>query len=525
MTVLYNGNIITMTEAGTVQALGFENGKIVFVGDDEQAMKLDADNRVDLQGKTLLPGFHDGHMHMANYGCMAESVTLFDCKSAEECVKKAKAYLDAHPDVPYLFARGFNEDYYAEKRYPTMEELDSISDTIPVTMVRVCGHVSVCNSYAIDKIKKLPQAAALEDQIIDGRLYEYAVDLFGMILPKPDLKAVQRKLLAAMKDMNACGITACQTDDFCSIAGADDRMIIAAFRDLEQKGLMTLRVYEQCLFTSKPPFDRFLSDGNRTGMGSDLFRIGPLKLLQDGSLGAKTALLRAPYKDSDSCGIANFTQDELDEMVLTAQKHDMQIAVHCIGDGALEMTLEALEKADAQYPRKDAKNGIVHVQITDRPLLERMKADDLVAYIQPVFVDYDMDIADKRVRGDLSEIYAWKTMEELGILTVGGSDSPVESFDILNNIYYAVTREHLSGGPEGGWMPHQKVDVMTALRMFTLNPAKACFAEEKIGSIAVGKYADFAVLEDDPTKVEAYRIKDIKVLATVLEGKTVYGNF
>lgn len=522
MTVYYNGNILTMTDVGRVEAIGFEGDRIVFVGSNEQAKELSEANLVNLHGKTLLPGFHEGHMHLASYGNIMDGVTLFDCKSAEECVDKAKAYLDAHPGLPYLFARGYNEDHFTEKRHPTKVELDSISDTVPVTMVRVCGHMSVCNSYAMEQIEKLPRAAQFVDQMVDGILYENACELFGEILPKPDLESVKHKLLTAMQDLNACGTTACQTDDFGAIAGADDRMILAAYRELEREGKMTVRVYEQCLFTEKKGFNRFLADGNRTGMGSDYLRIGPLKLLQDGSLGARTALLRKPYRNSDSLGIANFTQSELDDMVLTAQQNGMQIAVHCIGDGAMEMTLSAIEKAQKICPRADARHGIVHVQITDRKLLERMKQDDLVAYIQPVFVDYDMEIVEDRIEGDLSEIYAWKTMEELGILTVGGSDAPVESFDVLGNLYYAVTREHLNGGPQGGWMPHQKVDIMTALRMFTSNPAKACFAEQHLGTLAVGKYADFVLLDRDPTAAAPHEIKDIGVCMTVVGGKTVF---
>lgn len=152
-----------------------------------------------------------------------------------------------------------------------------------------------------------------------------------------------------------------------------------------------------------------------------------------------------------------------------------------------------------------------------------MKQDDVIAYIQPVFVDYDMDMVKDRINGDMQDIYAWKTMEELGILTVGGSDAPVESFDVLNNIYYAVTREHLTGGPKGGWLPHQKVTAYDAVKIFTANGAKACFMEDQIGRLLPGMSADMVVLSDDSMRVSPHSIKDIGVCATVVNGKNVYG--
>ena len=526
-TLLYNGRIYTMEAEGkTVQAIGIENGKIVFIGSDADAEKLSAVNRIDLQGRTVLPGFIEGHMHLASYGHIYHHLTLFHCRSVEECLEEIRRYQTAHPKAAYVFARGWNEDYFTEKRYPTREELDAVCPDVPVELVRVCGHMSVCNSCAIEKIDQLPQAAAFRDvdQIVDGFLYENAIELFDAILPEPTLEEVEEMLLYAMKDLNQCGITTCQTDDFGAIAGAGWDRIIEAYKDLEARGLMTVRVYEQCLFTQQRQFEEFLAAGHRTGQGEEYFKIGPLKLLQDGSLGAKTALLTKPYKDSDDCGIAIFTQDELDSIIGLAHRSDMQIAVHCIGDGAMNMVLDSLEKSQRLWPRPDCRHGIVHVQLSTRKILERMAANDMIAYIQPVFVDYDMDMVPQRVAGPFEDIYAWKTMEDLGILTVGGSDAPVESFDVINNWYYAVTREHLKGGPEGGWLPEQKVSAYQAVSMFTTHGAKACFQESEIGRLLLGMKADLVVLSADPFVVEGHEIRNIRVEMTMVSGRVVYSN-
>ncbi len=524
-TLLYNGRIYTMEEEGqAVQAIGIENDKIVFVGSNAEAEKLGAENRIDLQGRTVLPGFNEGHMHLASYGHIYHHVTLFHCCSVEECLDEVRRYRSEHPQAAYVFARGWNEDYFTEKRYPTKEELDAVCPDVPVELVRVCGHMSVCNSCAIDKIDQLSQAAAFRaaDQIVDGFLYENAIELFDAILPPPTLEEVEEMLLYAMRDLNKCGITTCQTDDFGAIAGAGWDRIIEAYKDLEARSLMTVRVYEQCLFTRLTQFEEFLAAGHRSGQGGEYFKIGPLKLLQDGSLGAKTALLTKPYEDSSDYGIAIFTQDELDSMIGLAHRNQMQIAVHCIGDGAMNMVLDSFEKVQRLWPRSDCRHGIVHVQLSTREILERMAKNDVIAYIQPVFVDYDMDMVPQRVSGPLQDIYAWKSMEDLGILTVGGSDAPVESFDVLNNLYYAVTREHLKGGPAGGWLPEEKVSAYQAVSMFTTHGAKACFQESKIGRLLPGMLADLVVLSNDPFEVDGHALREVQVEMTMISGRVVY---
>lgn len=212
-------------------------------------------------------------------------------------------------------------------------------------------------------------------------------------------------------------------------------------------------------------------------------------------------------------------------MILLAHREKMQIAVHCIGDRAMEMTLASLEKAQREYPRTDCRHGLVHVQLSNRRILEKMAENQVIAYIQPVFVEYDMDMAPQRVEEAQQEcIYAWKTMEELGILTVGGSYAPIENFDVLNNIYYAVTREKLSGGPQGGWMPEQRVSVREALAMVTTHGAKACFQEEQLGRLRPGMMADLTVLSEDPFEAEPHCLPQIQIRATLSGGRLVYEN-
>lgn len=524
--ILYGGSVYSMAEEGAAQAIGVKDGKICFVGSDEEAALLPAKKRIDLQGQTVLPGFNEGHMHLASYAFTYYNVPLFDCESVEACGQAVRAYIKAHPQASWVYARGWNEDYFTTHRYPAKADLDAISTEIPILMVRVCGHLGVCNSAAFEQIKALPEAASWRKQMQEesGLLYEGACELFYRILPKPTNEYVEELLTAGMQDLNRCGITTCQTDDFVAIPGADWRQMMEVYQQLEQKGRMTVRVYEQCIFENQNGLQEFLEAGYRTGQGGDYFKIGPLKLIQDGSLGARTALLKRPYMGTkEEYGLAVFNQQELDAMILLAHREGMQLAVHCIGDRAMEMVLDALEKAQKEAPREDCRHGLVHVQLSNMAILERMRRDDVIAYIQPVFVEYDMDMVSQRIEKERQEaIYAWKSMEDLGILTVGGSDAPIESFNVLNNLYYAVTREKLSGGPVGGWKPEQKVSIKEAVSMFTTHGAKACFQEDEIGRLLPGMQADLVILSDDPFAVEPHQLPNIQVRATIVGGKCVY---
>ena len=526
--ILFNGVVHTMDkEKPEAQAVGIKDGKICFVGTNEEAAALEAAEKVDLEGKTVLPGFNEGHMHLGGYAFSNLNVKLMDAKSSKEVVAALKQRLEEKPESKWLYGRGWNDQNFEdEKRYPSKEEMDSVSTEIPVIVVRACGHASVVNSLALEKIMALPDAAPLMGEYIHpetGVLNEQATKLFYKIMEERTVDEVEEMLHFGLTKLAECGITCCQSDDLKAIPAAPWRTVIQAYKNLEAKGEMPVRIYEQCLCGTVAEYEEFLAEGHRTGQG-DVFKIGPLKLLLDGSLGARTAALTKPYVGTeDQYGILVHNQETMNEFVTLAQKNDMQIAVHCIGDKAMEVTLEAVEVANKAYPRTDCRHGIVHAQLTTKEILNRMAKDEIVAYIQPVFVPTDMDITEARVGYDwMQETYAWKTMNELGILTVGGSDAPVESFDVMDNLYFAVTRQKKNGFPEGGWLPHEKVSAYEAVEMFTTHAAKAMFAENELGQVKEGFKADLVVLAEDVFAVEDAKIKDIAICETIMNGKTTY---
>ena len=229
----FNGIVRTMGEENPIaQALGVLDGKIVFVGSDDEAKMLEAAEKIDLDGKLMLPGFNEGHMHLGTYSFANMNVKLFETKSVEECLERMKARLEETPDMKWMYARGFNDQSFeVEKRYPTREELDSVSNQIPIMAVRACGHAAVVNSVAMDKIVKLPEAEEMLGNRIHpetGEVDEAAVKLFYKVMDELTVEDAEKFLSFGMKKLAECGITSCQTDDLKGIPAAQRRTVIQA---------------------------------------------------------------------------------------------------------------------------------------------------------------------------------------------------------------------------------------------------------------------------------------------------------
>lgn len=533
--IFYNGIIHTMDKAvPKAEAVAVKDGIIIHVGSNEDVLKLRTESTAmyDMDGKTMLPGFCDSHMHLLSYGYSLEKVNLYSAKSMDDLIKLGQDFLKEHPGLTWLQGRGWNTDDWEDKRYPNRYDLDKITTEIPMFYTRSCAHIISVNSKALEVMgvtRDTPQVpgGSIEKDINGeplGIFAEAARDLIYNALPKLTVSDIKRLIVKGAKEVLSCGITTVHTDDFEAIAAGEYQKVLDAYHQLEQEGNLPVRIYEQCLLASVPLLEKFLNEGHHTNEGSPMFRIGTLKLLVDGSLGGKTAFLRKPYKNDPSTkGIATFTQEELDKLVSMAQASGLMISPHNIGDGAMEMDLNAIENAQIQYPRADMRHALIHCQITDLDLLKRCRDLNVVMHVQPAFIDSDMHIVKDYVGEELEKSsYAWKTMMDMGLPVAFGSDAPVISFNVMDGIYCAVTRKDLKGFPESGWLPDQKMSVYDAVYAYTMGGAYASYDEGKKGSIRNGKYADFAVLDKDVFSVPEEEIKDIKVCMTVLDGKVVY---
>jgi len=509
------------------------DGRFVFVGhtDEAHAAYPDADC-VDLKGRFVCPGFNDSHMHLLELGCALTQAQLQNhTSSLAEVLQAVRQFALEHPQEDWILGRGWNHDFFAdENRFPTREDLDAVCPDKPCLITRACGHVAVANSCALRLCGIEDSAPVVSGGTVQcdesgrpsGILEENAISFVSSRIPAPDREGIKRRLILAMETVASFGITSVQSDDFCALEVPFEEVILA-YQELKSEGRMTVRVYEQCLLPTEELLTRFLRAGYHTGWGDEIFQLGPLKLLTDGSLGARTAYLRAPYSDApNSCGTAIYTQEALNSMVMNAHKAGMQIAAHAIGDGAAEAVLQAVERAQAAHPRSDTRHGIVHAQILTSEQAERMGKLGMHAYIQPIFLDYDTQIVFPRIGDRALDAYPAASLSKHGVSSSGGSDCPVELCDVMKGIQCAVTRKSVTHPAEQPYLPHEALTLSKALCCFTRDGAYASFEENKKGCITPGHYADFTVLGIDPFETDPVWIHRIPIHAVYMNGTQVF---
>ena len=511
------------------QAFLEEDGKFLAVGSDETVLSHNADRVVDLEGKFVCAGFNDSHMHLLNLGQALSVAPLhLYTGSLQEMLLCLGAMEPGRGG--WILGRGWNQDLFQDgQRMPNRRDLDKVSTEYPVCAVRACGHAMAVNSKALEILgigKNNPEIPGgeivTEEGIPNGILLDNAMDLVYAAIPAPTKEELKEMLRAGCKMLNSYGITSCHSDDYCVFQNVPWQRIHEAYGELAEAGELTVRVYEQANFTNLSSLCAFLEVGNHTGKGTAFFKIGPLKMLGDGALGARTAYLTEPYQDApETRGLSVFTPQVFDEMIGHAHKQSMQVAVHCIGDACLDLVLSSIEKALTAHPRENHRHGIVHCQITRPDQLQKIADLNLHVYAQSIFLDYDLHIVEDRVGKELaSSSYSWKTLMNKGVSVSNGSDCPVELPNVMGGIQCALTRRDLKGA--GPYLPQEAFSLQEALDSFTKAGARASFEETVKGQIQPGMLADFVVLGENPFKADPNKLKDIPVLAVYLDGKQVY---
>lgn len=536
-TIYYNAKVYT-GELPLQEAFVVEDDRFVYVGTEAEARALAAvgDVEVDLEGRFVCAGFDDSHMHLLSFGNVLQQARLDEhTGSLEEMITYLQAFVADHPEVFWIQGRGWNQDFFTDvDRMPDRWDLDRVTTERPLCMVRACGHGLVVNSKALellDVTEDVPQPEGGEIGITDGQLngrfFDNAMGLVYNAIAAPTKEEIKAMIRTACQALNSYGITSCQSDDFCCFINLPWQVVNEAYQELEAAGELTVRVYEQANLFTLENLSSFIGAGYNTGVGSSMYRIGPLKMLGDGALGARTAYLSIPYADDPTTkGLPVFTQQEFDEMIGYANEHGMQVAVHAIGDACLDMVLDAYEKALTAHPRADHRHGIVHCQITRADQLERIARLGLIVYAQTIFLDYDTHIVEARAGAELaSTSYRWKTLMQKGVSVSNGSDCPVERPFALGGIQCAVTRKSLRDLPEHpafAYHPEEAFTVQEAIDSFTKGSAYSSFQEGKKGVIKPGVPADFVVLEKNLFEVPEEELKDVAVVETVLNGRSVY---
>lgn len=526
--LLYNGKIKTVdSKNNEYKRVGISENKIVLLDNNEGISDIIAKKSINLEGKLVLPGFIDTHLHTLEYAEQKTAVNLFTTTSVDEILDNCRKHLEKYGLYQgWLIGNGWNQNKFVDGRDMIYKgDLDKISTEFPIVVVRTCVHIAVVNSKALELILSSEDAKKLLDYIDveNGILKEGAITLYKKLLPKPNIEEIKKLILLGQEDYAKFGITSVHSADlFSAVPEENWQDLVTAYEELNNEKKLQVRTYEQCMFFKYEVFEKFANAGYRTGQGDNFFKIGPLKIITDGSLGARTAYMNESYADDKNTkGILILNEEKMREFLNKAKEIDMQVAVHTIGDGAGEMAVRLLNEKN-NYINKN-RDGIVHAQITTPEIFEQMKKGDITAYIQPVFIDSDMEIAEARVGYEkASTSYAWKTLMDMGLLISGGSDAPVVSFNVLENIFFAVTRKNTKCQPENGWFPQEKLSIDEAVRLFTINGARHSFEEDVKGSLEIGKLADLVVLEKDIYTIPENEIKDVNINMTILDGKIVY---
>lgn len=541
---IQNAKIATMDSANPLaESAVVVGGFFAFVGSLQNAEAYLQEHPcpdisvLDCGGEFLMPGFNDSHMHYLHYAKSKSSVDLTGCTALSEVILRMRRGFEQsyRPDSGlWLIGEGWNQDYFTdEKRFPTADDLNEITTEYPLLIMRSCFHIGVLNQkamelYGISADTASRFGACVETDargIPNGVVKEEVLDDIKSFLPAPSAQQLMDLLVDTQADLFRNGITSVQSDDLKYMPADSVYTILSLLREAGETGRLRLRIAEQALLPQKSELDQFLYEkGIDDSYGNRTFKISCIKLLADGSLGARTALMRKPYHDApDTKGLAVYDQASLDALVLEAHKNNIAVAIHAIGDGAIELCLNAFARARQEYPYLHPRHGIVHCQITDAKQLRRFKELDVLAYIQPIFLDYDIHIVTDRVGRELaSTSYAWKTYIDSGVHTAFGTDCPVESFRPLPGIYCAVTRCDLKGN--GPFLAEQRLTREQALYGYTAAGAYASHDEAVKGKIKAGMYADFITLDTDLLTCPAEALLHANVTRTYIDGTCVYDN-
>jgi hypothetical protein len=526
--VLVNGRVWT-GEPGrpVVEALALRGTTVLAVGTSADIRKLSGKGTdvVDLRGRFVAPGFIDGHLHLLGGSQSLDELRLDDAETFAAVVQHVKDWAVAHPDAHWVTGEGWMYAAFPDGM-PSRLQLDAVVPSRPAWLVSYDGHTGWANSMAL-RIASVtretadpPGGAVVRDANGEptGVLKESAMDLVGRLAPKLLPHEKERALRRGIAQLASWGLTTVHQ------AGIGEEELELLSRALE--AVPRLRVYA-ALDIERNPTPEALSrqDALRKRFSSDRLRVGAVKGYVDGVVEARTAAMFAPYA-GDGTGLPNWTQEELDRAVAAYDRTGWQVMLHAIGDRGIDMALTAFERAARANGTTGRRHRVEHIEVPRPADLPRFKAAGIVASTQAMFPYpnrnhlgvYVPTLGPERARRAL----AFKAIDDAGAVQSFGSDWPVFTAEVVRGIACAVTRTTAEGTPAGGWEPSQRLTAEAALRHFTVDAAFAERAEKEKGTLAPGKLADFVVLSQDLLAVPPGRLKDTKVLLTVLGGQDTW---
>jgi len=528
-TVYLNGNIYTVDEKQPkASAVAISGQKLVYVGSDKGAKAYvgKATKVVDLKGKTVLPGLIEGHMHYTGEGQKMLQVFVFWLPK-DQILARVKAEAAKLPAGTWIIGRGWNQEVWPDKKFPTKEDLDAVAPNHPVALTRACGHALWVNSKAlqiagIDKNTPNPEGGTIEKDAAGnptGILNETAMRIVrGKIAPMTD-ERLREAMLKAQEEMFSYGITSVMSAGTSgTITSVKENELLS---ELYGKGLLKVRIYNM---VNMDDAKHYYKKGPQIGLYGDRLTIRAIKFYADGSLGARSALMLEPYSDKPGeKGVERTSAAVLYEGYKEAYRNGFQISTHAIGDGANRRVVDLYEKTMKDVPRKDSRPRIEHFQCATALDIDRIARLKIIPAMQGIHATSDKNMAEKRIGPErIKYAYAWRKVIKSGSVIVNGSDAPVEPVNPYWGLYASVTRMDNDGQPDGGWYIGEGMTREEALKSFTIWAAFGQYEEKTKGSLQKGKLADLVVIDRDYMKCPAKEIKDIKALLTVVGGEEVY---
>lgn len=526
--LLVNGTVYTVDdERPLAEAIAVRGERIVAVGTTAD-LKADftAERVIDLQGKPVYPGFTDAHAHMEGLGAALMNLDLGDAASPEEIGERVAARIQSLPPGGWLRGRGWDQNRWKSRQFPTRKILDAVAPDVPVYLTRIDGHAVWVNSRALEIAGISASTPDPEGGRIvrDGRgeptgvFVDNAIDILGSHLPVPSEEERTRAVERAVQECLKAGLTEVH-DMGVDLQGID------IYRKLIQQGKFPFRVYA-AIDGAGATWQFYRQHGPESGNGR--LTVRAVKLYADGALGSRGAALIEPYADDPgNRGLTLLSSEEIKRVSLDALNLGFQVCVHAIGDRANHIVLNVFE--DVLRPLPDhgltARFRVEHAQVLEAADIPRFQRLNVLPAMQPTHCTSDMPwAADRLGPSRLGGAYAWRALIDSGSIIPAGSDFPVESPNPLWGFYAAITRQDHAGRPDGGWFPEQCMTREEALRSYTIWAAYAAFEEKSRGSIEPGKLADLVVLTDDIMKIAPREILQTGVRMTVVGGEIAYAN-
>lgn len=525
-TLVDNVDGVTIDESGKVKrfnGLVFDdNGTItqVLTRSDKRPQ---VDYRLDGEGKVMLPGMIDAHVHVMDMGFAALTLDLSGTTSLEDALGKIKAFAEANPGRPWIIGRGWNQEKWGLGRFPTAAELDAVVADRPVWLERADNHAQWANTMAITAAgvtAKTPDPAG--GKIIRdakgapaGVFVDNAQQLVGKVVPAPRPEDRDLAFAAAQNVMLAKGVTA--------VADMGTKPADwTTFRRAGDEGRLQVRIMS---YADSVETLELMAGPEPTGwLYNDRLRMGGIKLFLDGALGSRGASLKAPYADDHGTrGLPLLSPSQLRNLMSRAAMDNFQTAVHAIGDAANAEVLAAIEELSTSY-KGDRRWRIEHAQIVDPADIARLGQHGVIASMQPLHQTSDRLMAEARLGPDrLAGAYPWRSVLKAGGRLAFGSDSPVEPADPWAGMAAAISRTDATGQPFGGWLPQETVTREQALAGFTSDAAFAGFAEGRFGRLVPGERADFLLVDRDPLFASPEALRETKILQVWIGGVKVRG--